>query len=91
MIDILEEQSWSCSTIVTDFDGGCFYLQVYPSELEAQAEFDGFKDWLHTFELYRGKKSATEDTDESRIVGKFKVNEVLLQDLSIYVSIYDIS
>lgn len=64
---------------------------MYPSELEAQAEFDGFKDWLHTFELYRGKKSATEDTDESRIVGKFKVNEVLLQDIYLFLSLSDIS
>ncbi|XP_056017603.1 otoferlin-like isoform X2 [Ostrea edulis] len=47
-------------------------LKVYPCELEGQNEYDGFKDWLHTFELFRGKRSATEDTDESRIVGKFK-------------------
>ncbi|ESO89647.1 hypothetical protein LOTGIDRAFT_125029, partial [Lottia gigantea] len=50
-----------------------FHLfQVYPNELENQPEFEGFKDWLHTFELYRGKKSSMEESDENRIVGKFK-------------------
>ncbi|KAH3809212.1 hypothetical protein DPMN_137573, partial [Dreissena polymorpha] len=47
-------------------------LQIYPNELEAQPEFSGFRDWLHTFELYRGKNMGNELTDEGRIVGKFK-------------------
>ena len=49
-------------------------FQVYPNELESQPEFNGFKDWLHTFELYRGKNTGNELTDEGRIVGKFKVS-----------------
>ena len=48
-------------------------MQIYPNELESQPEFNGFKDWLHTFELYRGKNMGNELTDEGRIVGKFKV------------------
>lgn len=36
-------------------------------------EFDGFKEWLHTFELYRGKKTGDDSEDENRIVGAFKV------------------
>ncbi|PVD23896.1 hypothetical protein C0Q70_17171 [Pomacea canaliculata] len=48
-------------------------LKVFPNELEKQEEFEDFTDWLHTFELYRGKNTGAEgDTDESRIVGKFK-------------------
>ncbi|XP_060603708.1 otoferlin-like isoform X4 [Ruditapes philippinarum] len=47
-------------------------LQVFPNELESQPEFNGFKDWLHTFELYRGKNMGNEVSDEGRIVGKFK-------------------
>ncbi|XP_024881709.1 otoferlin-like isoform X1 [Temnothorax curvispinosus] len=47
-------------------------LKVYPGELEAQPEFEQFKEWLHTFELYRGKKTGDETEDESRIVGSFK-------------------
>ncbi|XP_076628965.1 otoferlin isoform X7 [Colletes latitarsis] len=47
-------------------------LKVYPNELEAQPEFEYFKEWLHTFELYRGKKTGDEPEDESRIVGSFK-------------------
>lgn len=47
-------------------------FQVYPSELEA--EFGEFKEWLHTFELYRGKKTGDESEDDSRVVGYFKVN-----------------
>ena len=32
-------------------------MKVYPNELEAQQEFDGFTEWLQTFELYRYKIS----------------------------------
>ena len=47
-------------------------LKIYPKELEAEPEFEQFKEWLHTFELYRGKKTNDEPEDESRIVGSFK-------------------
>ncbi|EFN61375.1 Otoferlin [Camponotus floridanus] len=47
-------------------------LKIYPGELETQPEFEQFKEWLHTFELYRGKKTGDETEDESRIVGSFK-------------------
>ena len=45
--------------------------QVYPGELEA--EFGHFKEWLHTFDLYRGKRTYEITDDDSRVVGKFKV------------------
>ncbi|GCC36688.1 hypothetical protein chiPu_0015185 [Chiloscyllium punctatum] len=47
-------------------------LQVYDKELET--EFGNFEDWLHTFNLYRGKIGDDDDscTDEERIVGRFK-------------------
>lgn len=47
---------------------------MYPKELES--EFDNFEDWLHSFNLFRGKGGDDDDqnvTDEDRIVGKFKV------------------
>ncbi|XP_014771959.1 otoferlin isoform X1 [Octopus bimaculoides] len=47
-------------------------ITVFPHELENQHEFNNFTDWLHTFELYRGKKVSGDDADESRVVGKFK-------------------
>lgn len=40
---------------------------------ELEAEFNGFREWLHTFELYRGKKTGDDIEDEARVVGKFKV------------------
>uniref|UniRef100_A0A674DPZ9 Otoferlin n=1 Tax=Salmo trutta TaxID=8032 RepID=A0A674DPZ9_SALTR len=46
---------------------------VYPKELEN--EFDNFEDWLHTFNLFRGKAGDDDDqnmADEDRIIGKFK-------------------
>uniref|UniRef100_A0A670ZH08 Otoferlin n=1 Tax=Pseudonaja textilis TaxID=8673 RepID=A0A670ZH08_PSETE len=45
---------------------------VYPKELET--EFDNFEDWLHTFNLLRGKIGDDDDNsaDEDRIVGRFK-------------------
>ena len=51
---------------------------MYPNELESQPEFNGFKEWLHTFELYRGKKTGDAEDDDSRIVGKFKVSQLML-------------
>ncbi|XP_061482497.1 otoferlin isoform X2 [Rhineura floridana] len=47
-------------------------MKVYPKELEA--EFDSFEDWLHTFNLFRGKIGDDDDStaDEDRIVGRFK-------------------
>ncbi|KAG7229088.1 hypothetical protein INR49_013029 [Caranx melampygus] len=48
-------------------------LKVYPKELESY--FDNFEDWLHSFNLFRGKGGDDDDqnvTDEDRIVGKFK-------------------
>ncbi|XP_036922416.1 otoferlin isoform X4 [Sturnira hondurensis] len=47
-------------------------LKVYPRELES--DFDNFEDWLHTFNLLRGKTGDDEDgsSEEERIVGRFK-------------------
>uniref|UniRef100_A0A672HCY4 Otoferlin b n=1 Tax=Salarias fasciatus TaxID=181472 RepID=A0A672HCY4_SALFA len=48
-------------------------LKVYAKELEN--EFDNFEDWLHSFNLFRGKGGDDDDQnvlDEDRIVGKFK-------------------
>ncbi|XP_019746094.1 otoferlin-like isoform X2 [Hippocampus comes] len=48
-------------------------LKVYPKELES--DFDNFEDWLHSFNLFRGKGGDDDDqngSDEDRIVGKFK-------------------
>ena len=41
--------------------------KVYPNELEAQPEFEGFSEWLETFDLYRGKaEEETEDQNRSQ-------------------------
>lgn len=52
---------------------GLAWAQVYPKELES--EFDNFEDWLHTFNLLRGKTGDDEDgcAEEERTVGRFKV------------------
>ena len=50
-------------------------MKVFPNELESQSEFDGFTEWLQTFELYRGKQAEEVFEDETRVVGKFKVRE----------------
>ena len=49
-------------------------MQVYPHELEMQQEYNGFKEWLQTFELYWGKKTGDDLEDESRVVGTFKAS-----------------
>ena len=55
-------------------------MKVYPNELEVQPEFEGFSEWLQTFELYRGKQADEIFDDESRMVGKFKVKNIDLFD-----------
>ena len=50
-----------------------FLWQIFDSELENLLEYNGFNDWLHSFPLYRGKKTSEDDDDDHRIVGKFKV------------------
>ncbi|XP_066450545.1 otoferlin isoform X3 [Eleutherodactylus coqui] len=47
-------------------------LKVFNKELEI--EFENFEDWLHTFNLLRGKIGDDDDTvsEEERIVGRFK-------------------
>uniref|UniRef100_A0A8C2JB54 Otoferlin n=1 Tax=Cyprinus carpio TaxID=7962 RepID=A0A8C2JB54_CYPCA len=53
--------------------GGTFSFFVYNKELEI--EFGNFEDWLHTFNLYRGKAGDDDDhdvVDDDRIVGRFK-------------------
>lgn len=57
-----------------------FSNKVYPKELEG--EYDQFEDWLHSFNLFRGKGGDDDDqnvTDEDRIVGKFKVRTKCLK------------
>uniref|UniRef100_A0A8C4HPL1 Otoferlin n=1 Tax=Dicentrarchus labrax TaxID=13489 RepID=A0A8C4HPL1_DICLA len=45
---------------------------VYNKELES--EYGNFEDWLHTFNLYRGKAGDDDEQalDDDRIVGRFK-------------------
>lgn len=48
-------------------------LMMYNKELEC--EYGNFEDWLHTFNLYRGKAGDDDDhnvVDDDRIVGRFK-------------------
>ncbi|XP_076129182.1 otoferlin isoform X2 [Alosa pseudoharengus] len=48
-------------------------LLAYNKELEC--EFNNFEDWLHTFNLYRGKAADDDEhhmADDDRIVGRFK-------------------
>lgn len=40
--------------------------------MELVPDFEGFQDWLTTFDLYRGKQTTVEE-DGGRYVGKFKV------------------
>lgn len=55
-----------------------YVIQIYRDELENIPEFNNFNDWLHSFSLYRGKKTSEDDDDEHRVVGKFKVFLVLM-------------
>uniref|UniRef100_A0A8B9L046 Otoferlin b n=1 Tax=Astyanax mexicanus TaxID=7994 RepID=A0A8B9L046_ASTMX len=48
-------------------------MEVRTKELEN--EFEHFEDWLHTFNLYRGKSGDDDEqnaSDEDRLIGKFK-------------------
>lgn len=49
--------------------------QVFNKELES--EYGNFEDWLHTFNLFRGKAGDDDEhtLDDDRIVGRFKVGK----------------
>ncbi|KAL9883742.1 otoferlin-like isoform 3-T8 [Glossina fuscipes fuscipes] len=57
---------------IKSFNRSTALCQIYPSELEAQLEFNFFREWLHSFALYRGKKTDDSTEDDNRIVGFFK-------------------
>lgn len=65
-----------------------FVSQIYPNELEAQPEFNGFREWLLPFDLYRGKKTGDDIEDDARIVGTFKVNLHITIRYIVNLSIY---
>uniref|UniRef100_A0AAR2K1P0 C2 domain-containing protein n=1 Tax=Pygocentrus nattereri TaxID=42514 RepID=A0AAR2K1P0_PYGNA len=71
MLDWWSKYFASIETMMEVRDSVC--SQVYNKELES--EFDHFEDWLHTFNLYRGKAVDDDDhnmVDDDRIVGRFK-------------------
>lgn len=47
-------------------------MQIYPSELETQPEFNKFKDWCKTLKLYCGKKSGIAERDVKLKCGYIK-------------------
>ncbi|GIY69883.1 otoferlin [Caerostris darwini] len=47
-------------------------IKIYNCELENVLEFGGFREWLHSFELFRGKRTGDELEDQNRTVGVFK-------------------
>ncbi|KAK3744957.1 hypothetical protein QZH41_000287 [Actinostola sp. cb2023] len=57
-------------------------ITIFKRELEEMLDFNGFNDWLHSFSLYRGKKSAEDDDDDHRIVGKFKALDLHPSDVN---------
>lgn len=64
-------------------------MQVYNKELES--EYANFEDWLHTFNLYRGKAGDDDEhaLDDDRIVGRFKVGTQLRHSPLRYYCCYD--
>ncbi|XP_033118716.1 otoferlin-like isoform X3 [Anneissia japonica] len=49
-------------------------ITIYPCELESVPEFEGFREWMDIFPLYRGKNTGEDEDDSARMSGKFKVN-----------------
>uniref|UniRef100_A0A8C7SCV4 Otoferlin n=1 Tax=Oncorhynchus mykiss TaxID=8022 RepID=A0A8C7SCV4_ONCMY len=65
---LMEVRNRFCSILFCSI----LFFSVYNKELEA--EYDNFEDWLHTFNLYRGKAGDDDEAalDDDRIVGRFK-------------------
>uniref|UniRef100_G3PC45 C2 domain-containing protein n=1 Tax=Gasterosteus aculeatus aculeatus TaxID=481459 RepID=G3PC45_GASAC len=73
MLDWWSKYFASIETLTEVSNKKTVQLLVYSKELES--EYDNFEDWLHSFNLFRGKGGDEDDqnvTDEDRIVGKFK-------------------
>jgi len=47
-------------------------IKIYPHELELCPPFEGFKEYLQSYELYRGKRCGNDSDDLSRLCGIFK-------------------
>ncbi|CAG2103855.1 unnamed protein product, partial [Medioppia subpectinata] len=47
-------------------------IQIYSNELELCPQFDGFTEYLQSFELFRGKRYGNDSDDLSRLCGIFK-------------------
>ncbi|XP_022646249.1 otoferlin-like isoform X4 [Varroa destructor] len=47
-------------------------VKVHASELESVADYNGFVEWLESFQLLRGRRTGDESDDERRLVGIFK-------------------
>ncbi|XP_058978172.1 otoferlin-like [Musca domestica] len=68
-----DQQSISpCSAKAKTLSNSTALCQIYAGDLEAQIEFNNFRDWLHSFPLYRGKKTGDSTEDDNRTVGFFK-------------------
>uniref|UniRef100_A0A8D3CHV0 Otoferlin a n=1 Tax=Scophthalmus maximus TaxID=52904 RepID=A0A8D3CHV0_SCOMX len=54
------------------------------SFLIARSEYANFEDWLHTFNLYRGKAGDDDEhaLDDDRIVGRFKATDLHPADIN---------
>ncbi|KAJ4432233.1 hypothetical protein ANN_20849 [Periplaneta americana] len=46
--------------------------EIYQNELEAQPEFNNFKDTLQSFDIFRGKKTGDDYLDRENVVCKLK-------------------
>lgn len=60
-------------------------FQVYNSELEEVAEFQGLTDFCNTFKLQRGKSE--DEEDDPSVVGEFKVRKPNFEEVSLLLSI----
>ncbi|XP_070555330.1 otoferlin-like isoform X1 [Ptychodera flava] len=59
--------------LVADIDSRIATFKIYPYELEKVPDFHGFNEWLHNFDLYRGKNTSdSEDDGRNRLVGSFR-------------------
>lgn len=52
----------------------CHCFQMFDSELEEVAQFQGLNDFCSTFKLQRGKTEY--DEDDPSVVGEFKVKKL---------------
>ena len=54
---------------------------MYPKDLEQMPDLEGLSEWVHTFDLFKGKNMDDDESESIRVTAKFKVRITVIISL----------